>query len=351
MAKVELPNGLETKFVLMGSGYNICSLAKMLIEKGFPKPVILTHPKEDHLRDIGLYGDSEIYQNIFNVAEDLDLELIERKTVNKPEVIERLKELGCNAAFSLSCRSIIKKEFIDAFKGNVFNIHPSMLPKEKGGGVFSWRIMNGVNLIAATIHYIDEGVDTGDIILQEGYESENSNMNVYSMLSESHGLFDKLLEKFLTDKDLESRKQNPEEGTYLPRLYTEKNGALDWKWSAKEVISFINAFSFPYPGAFTYINGDENRCIHILEAELNEKDSSYHSFMCGRMNKVYNDGSANILTSRGSIRVLKVRERGSEEIKTPASLMRETDLLNTPIEIIEESQRCIPKVKDMKAKN
>ena len=67
----------------------------------------------------------------------------------------------------MSCRSIIGKKVIDFFDGKIFNIHPAYLPKERGGGIFSWRILNNIKEISATIHYLDEGIDTGNIVLQE----------------------------------------------------------------------------------------------------------------------------------------------------------------------------------------
>lgn len=331
------------KFALLGGGYNICSISRILINLGYPKPVLVTHPKAAHQRDINLYGSSDIYQNVFNVSQELGIQLIEAETVNNKDLIASLKELGCTAAFSLSCRSIIKKEFIQAFEGKVYNIHPSVLPQEKGGGVFSWRIMNGDNKIAATVHLIDEGIDTGDILFQESYQSKIKPMNVYQMIKETNALFDKLLCQFLENIESLKPTNQTQGGTYLPRLYTEINGAVDWSWSRDNIDLFIRAFSFPYPGAFTFINNKKK--IHLLEAEPLE-NKSFHPFMSGRILDITNS-HVDVVTQNGPIRIYKVRLADTQEVVSPITVLKETDLLNTPLEHLEIARTSIISVKNM----
>lgn len=120
------------KFLLMGAGLHLCTFARVLVEAGLPKPVILTYPKAQHERDRLQLSDPRLYAYVFDVAEELGLEIIESPKVNDSALIQQVNAKGCNAAFSLSCRSIIGKAFIDAFRGRVFNIHPSPLPAERG---------------------------------------------------------------------------------------------------------------------------------------------------------------------------------------------------------------------------
>ena len=197
MSKIDFNKTGEPKFALLGAGYHLCEFARLLVEKNFPKPIIITHPKEGHERDRSLLKDPQIYQNIFHTASELDLELIESNTVNKESVLGLILEKKCNTAFSLSCRSIIKPEFIKAFEGRVFNIHPSMLPRERGGGTFSWRIMNNQKEISATIHLIDEGIDTGEIVLQKKRELDISKPLPSDFMIKTNQLYVELLVEFL----------------------------------------------------------------------------------------------------------------------------------------------------------
>jgi len=205
----------ESRLALLGSGYHLCHFAEMIVDQGFPKPVIVTHPKSEHERDRLLYGKSKAFQYLFDLADRLGLEVIETKKINESKLINHLvKELNCNTAFSLSCRSIIRSDFIQAFDGNIFNIHPSILPKEKGGGTFSWRILNNNKEISATLHLLDTGIDTGGIIFQKKDLLTKDRPTPEDYIIGTNEIYVELLEKFL---NLLTQGQSPkDESQELP---------------------------------------------------------------------------------------------------------------------------------------
>jgi len=67
---------------------------------------------------------------------------------------------------SVYYRNIIKKDIIDACNGKIFNAHPSLLPRHRGCSSVPWSIIDGDTVTGISYHYIDEGIDTGNIILQ-----------------------------------------------------------------------------------------------------------------------------------------------------------------------------------------
>ena len=344
--KMQLPAKKDLKFALLGAGHHLCKLAQLLIERNFPKPVIVTHPKAKHERDRHLLKDSRIYTYLFDFANENKIDVIESPVVNKSDLIEKLRNLGCNAAFSLSCRSIIKKDFIDSFERRVLNIHPSFLPKERGGGTFSWRIMNNQKDVAATIHLVDEGIDTGPIVLQKEQQLNIDFPTPEDFMIKTNELYGVLLKEFLekieTGRPIHLQPQNEEFSTYLPRLFTEINGAINWDWTAEEIERFIRAFSYPYPGAFTYVN---NIRVAILEATCEKSNIYYHSYVSGRVTMVCPDGGICIAAKNGIIKVKKLAI--DDNMYNPASIVKITDVFYTPNDVLFKARINTVSVRDM----
>jgi methionyl-tRNA formyltransferase len=346
MNEMRLPKKEDIKFALLGSGAHLCSLAEMLIKRKFQKPVIVTHPKIQHSRDKVLLKKSDVYSDVFEIAKKYSLEIIETEIVNDPDLIKKLSDLGVNTCFSLSCRSIIKSNFINAFDRRIFNIHPSLLPKERGGGTHSYRIMNNVKTVAVTIHILDEGIDSGDIVFQKKKEIKMEYPYPSDYEKETQNLYKELLSKFLDviekGEVFKLSPQKNDESTYLPRLYTELNGAIDWSWDDKEIERFIRAFGDPYPGAFTFI---DDKLIRILKARLEPSEITFHPFVKGKVITILSNGNVKVAL-RDHVLII---EEVIYENKTckPSEICKTKNTFFTPREYLDRAKLEIPNVKNM----
>ena len=92
----------------------------------------------------------------------------------------------------------------------------------------------------------------------------------------------KFLKEFISDfikkKKFIKKKQNNAESYYWPRLNSNKDGQIDWNWTAEEIINFIKSFSKPFDGSFSYL---DNTRIKILDASLIKSKLKFHSFQNG----------------------------------------------------------------------
>ncbi|WP_187170472.1 methionyl-tRNA formyltransferase [Salidesulfovibrio onnuriiensis] len=315
------------------------------MESGFPNPLIMTHPRDQHVRDATLLTSPELYKNVFETAERLGLRVFETSTVNTPDSLEVLREEGVTAGFSLSCRSIIKRDFIRAVNGFIFNIHPSMLPAERGGGTFSWRILNNSKEVSATVHVLDEGIDTGAVIVQKRTELEKEFPTPHDYLVGTNRVYLELLREFLSfcrQGAVPCHPQSEEESTYLPRLYTEQNGAIDWNWSDVAVERFIRAFGAPYPGAFTYAG---ERRFHIPEARLEPLPRPNHPFLKGRVVGFTDKGEARVFMLENMLVIPTVVVDGQSLVS--ADFLSVNTTLHTPWAILAEARTAVPKVASM----
>ena len=137
--------------------------------------------------------------------------------------------------FSIAARYIFKKETIkDYFKFNLINLHESRLPFDAGGAVYSWNILREDKICCLTIHLIDEGIDSGPILIREKalYPHSCKIPIDYKIFADQKfiELYKNLLNYFKGTK-IPLKNQTEGIGRYNPRLNTLKDGWIDWDMS------------------------------------------------------------------------------------------------------------------------
>lgn len=155
--------------LISGSGTNLQTLidnTKSGYIKGKIKLVISNRKDAYGLKRAERAGIETLYLNpkAFNSSEEYNREII--KELNKRNV-----ELVVLAGYL----KVLSKDFVEEYKGRIINIHPSLIPSFCGKGYYGERVHKevleyGVKVTGATVHFVDEGTDTGPIILQEVVE-------------------------------------------------------------------------------------------------------------------------------------------------------------------------------------
>ena len=277
----------DAKFALIGHGYHLNTLYDELIKNNFPKPIIITHPKKFHKRDINESKNIKgLYKSVFELENITKIYYV--KSLNSKSVLNILKTNKIEYIFSCSSRFIFKKNIIDIFKNKIFNIHPTILPEEKGGGTYTYRIFNKNNFCAATIHLINEGIDTGDIILSSEKKYVNGLIFPKDLLIRTNKIYKDLLKVFVKqikkNKPFKTKKQNHSKGFYLPRFYTDISGAINWNWTGEDINLFIKGCSYPYSGAFCLIKiKNKNYKIKIKNSKFTKIKNKIHPWFSGKI--------------------------------------------------------------------
>lgn len=264
--------------VLLGHGAGIKFIIKALLENpslGFRVVAIVTHPYAEHESDLEMiksrstmYG--EYGYNIFNVKSDFDVDIFELSDVNTIETISLIKSYNPEYVISISCRNIIKSNFLNAFNRNVLNIHTTPLPKYRGAASDSWMILNGEwgNELYGCMHFIDEGIDSGDIVVKSFYKVPDKcyPIELYKVRLDTFKCL--IIEglKKLKNNNFVPEKQKIEEMTCFPRLKSNEDGRLDFqKFSGEDLEKFIYAFGYPHEGSFCFFGTQR---VNILEGEF-----------------------------------------------------------------------------------
>lgn len=169
--------------------------------------------------------------------------------------IKYIKDLIPDLIVVCGYKYIISREIFSIPKLRTINIHPSYLPNYRGQHVINWAIVNGETETGVTIHFIDEGIDTGDIIAQKKililFEDSASTLHDRIYL-EACNLLKLVLDRISSENTLQARKQDDSKASYFkPR--SPQDGVVDWNKDGVEIYNLIRALVKPWPGAYTHI--------------------------------------------------------------------------------------------------
>jgi len=170
-----------------------------------------------------------------------------------PEWAPRLRELSADVAVVVAFGQILPKAVLDAPARGSINVHGSLLPRYRGAAPIQWAIMRGEAVTGVTTFQMDEGMDTGSILLSASTPigPEETAGELARRLAD---LGAKVLVETLERLDtLTPTPQRHEEATLAPRL-KKTDGRLDWRRPARELVNQVRGFH-PWPGALTRTPG------------------------------------------------------------------------------------------------
>lgn len=192
------------------------------------------------------------------------LNLLQPKGLRGRRVYEWVKALKPDLLVLAFVNQFVPKEVIDLARFGGINYHPSLLPKYRGGTAINWAIINGERETGVTIHYIDEGVDTGDIILQRSVsiDPEDNVLTVY--FDKLFPLGVKMIEeavRLIETGQAQRRPQDESLASFQP-VIKEEDTMINWADPADKIYNLVRG-SVPRPGAGTFFQG---QLIKIMEA-------------------------------------------------------------------------------------
>lgn len=183
-----------------------------------------------------------------------------------PQVMDIAKDLKPDLFVLAFVSDIFPYSVIKLATLGGINYHPSLLPKYRGGSAINWALINGENETGITVHYVDEGIDTGDIILQEKVEISPEDTVGSLYYDKLYPLGVKLIAQAVEGirKGIAPRiPQASDKASYQPMI-AEDDVKIDWKNGAAEIYNLVRG-SNPSPGAQTLFRGEK---IKIWDAQI-----------------------------------------------------------------------------------
>ncbi len=199
-------------------------------------------------------------------AESLNIPVIQpSKIKNNKEFLNKLKEYSSDLICVTAYGKILPKSILDLPSKGCINVHASILPKYRGAAPINWAIIKGETQTGITTMKMDEGMDTGDILLIEKTEIEfaDTSETLSERLSEIGAkLLIKTIDQLIKD-NLKPIEQDDSKSSLAPILKKE-HGKIDWTKTALEIRNQIRGL-LPWPVAFTYLNG---KMLKIFDAGI-----------------------------------------------------------------------------------
>jgi len=165
---------------------------------------------------------------------------------------------------------VLPKQLLEIPPFKAINVHASLLPRYRGPAPIQWAIINGEKETGVTTMMMDEGLDTGDILLRQAVQIslEDTSATLHDKLAEEGACL--LLETLenLTSGKLTPTPQDPALASYVPMLQ-KKDGHINWELPAKDIANFIRGIN-PWPGAFTFC-GDTR--LKIFKSKFLDKET------------------------------------------------------------------------------
>ena len=238
------------RILFMGTPDIAAGCLQKLIDDKFEIIGVVTQPDKPQNR-----GKKLGMPPVKELALKYDLPVYQPLKARDEEFVKTLQELNPDVIVVVAFGQILPKSILDIPKFGCINVHVSLLPKYRGAAPINWVIINGEEKTGVTTMYMDEGLDTGDMILTEEFDLDNE--------ITAGELHDKMKDRgaevlIETLKQIEKGTapripQNHEEFTYAPMM-NKSLGEIDWSKSAREIHNLVRGVN-PWPSAYTTYEG------------------------------------------------------------------------------------------------
>lgn len=212
---------------------------------------------------------------LIKMAEEHGIPIELSKNINSSEFIDRIGYYNSDLFVSMSFDQIFKVEMINLPKYKTINCHAGKLPFYRGRNILNWALINDEKEFGITVHYLDEGIDTGDIILQQTYSITDEDDYNTLLIRAYNGCADVLYYaiKMIQNNEVTRIRQNDIDpvGMYCG-VRKAGDEIIDWSQTSREIFNFIRALCSPGPQAISWINGNK---ISINKARMIEGACSY----------------------------------------------------------------------------
>ncbi len=246
---------------------------------------------------------------VHEFAEKAGLIVHTPKSLKKTGAIEELQSLKADLAVVIAYGLILPRAVLDIFPLGCLNVHGSLLPRWRGAAPIQRAIMAGDRQTGVMIMAMDEGLDTGGILMEEsipiGPNMTAGDLHDEMMLKGAHLLACTLQE--IASQTLTPTPQSQKGITYAEKI-SKSETRIDWAKPAKEIHNHIRGLS-PFPGAWFEMecaNGKRER-VKILRTALAEPFSAAYKI---------EDGELFVNCKGGALQIIEVQREGKKPMKS-----------------------------------
>lgn len=229
---------------------------KVLLAQGVTVPLVITHQDNP--------AENIWFESVAAVAREHDIPAITPDKPNLPAMVERIAGENPDFLFSFYFRHMIGLQLLATAKRGALNMHGSLLPKYRGRVPVNWAVINGEHETGATLHYMVEKPDAGDIVDRQAVPilPDDTAPEVFRKVTLAAEIVLYRSLPLLIAGTAPRIKQELARGSYFGARKPE-DGRIDWNNTAEAVHNLVRGVAPPYPGAFTTIAG---KIVRILKS-------------------------------------------------------------------------------------
>jgi methionyl-tRNA formyltransferase len=198
------------------------------------------------------------------------IDYLKHHNINSKDFIDKVASYECDLFVSMSFNQIFKKRIINLPTLKTINSHAGKLPFYRGRNILNWVLINDEKEFGVTIHYIDEGIDTGDIILQKTFPITDTD-NYSTLLNRAYNECALLLLEAIKKIKNGTVKQKAQKLIHPVGFYCSGREVgdeiIDWNQTTREIFNLIRAICSPGPKARTFLGKNEVliNCSEIID--------------------------------------------------------------------------------------
>ncbi len=284
---------------------------KCLYESGHNIMAVVTNPDRPKGRGMKL-----VASPVKEYATSKNLLILQPEKVrNNSEFINKIKSMNPEYICVVAYGKILPKELLDIPSKGCINVHGSLLPKYRGAAPIQWAVLNGDKETGITTMYMDEGMDTGDMILKKSVQigEDETTGELWNRLSKIGG---QLLVETIKQIEEGTAPRIKQEGEFsMAPMLTKEMAKIDWEnQNSVQIKNLIRGLN-PIMGAYTIIN---EKKVKIWKAKIIEKSMDYlknaDNFKPGEIIYAKDKIGLFIKTKDGTLSILELQPENSKRM-------------------------------------
>ena len=301
------------RVIFMGTPDFSVGTLEALIAAGHEVCLAVTQPDKPKGR-----GGKMQYTPVKEKALFYNIPVYQPKRVRDPECVEELRKYNADVMVVVAFGQILPKEILEMTPYGCINVHASLLPKYRGAAPIQWAIIEGEEVTGVTTMQMDEGLDTGDMILKTEVPvaADETGESLHDKLAAAGAALCVETLKALEDGTAVREKQG-ESPTAYAKMLTKELGDIDWAEPAVKIERLVRGLN-SWPSAYTHWNG---KVMKIWRAAAEVAETA--DVQPGTVVSVERESFA-VQTGDGVLRVLEVQMPGKKRMDAGAFLRGNT---------------------------
>lgn len=300
------------KIVFMGTPQIAADVLSIMSSGGFTPGLIVTQPDREKNR-----GKKVLPSEVKLLGEELGIPILQPERVKENEAFfEELRAFKPDIAVVVAYGKILPKEVLEIPRFGCINVHASILPKYRGASPIQHAILCGEEKTGVTIIQMDEGMDTGDMLLKRELAIDNMNAEELSRaLGKIGGELILEVLPLIEGGNATLEKQDDSKATYT-KMIRKEDGRINFAdYTALEIASMINAY-YPWPGVSVPFEGN---MMKLCKVEVLNSNQSVLGFEPGDV-VAADDSGISVLTKEGLISIKELQLPGKNKVTADAFL-------------------------------